>query len=396
MAGVTDSANRRHLLWICAPRSAVDQAQVVASAAPFHIEVQFAEAEQAERLLRKDRWLAVGVELPPGSPADAVERIRSLHLEFPTLSVLAASSDGSIEMMRAALGAGAADFLALPVDPKELHKAFLRISQARSAGGVCDVFTIFGARGGLGATTLAVNLAVRVVTTLEEPTALIDMDLQRGDVSAFLNLTPHQSIASFTQTFGEVDSMFLENVLARHPSGVAVLPAPPDIEDADQLNREHVEQAFHLMRSVHRYIFVDMPHTLTDPTVVALEQANQVVLLTDLSIPGLRAGQRSMGLFQKLGIEPERVVVLLTELAKSGISMEEATTAIGKAPLMTLPRDLQAACTAMNNGTPLNGRDGGLHSAIASLAEELTGSKGKAGSKPLLRRLFGFGRGANR
>lgn len=395
MAGVTDTANRRHVLWVCAAQSGVDQAQMVASAAPFHIEVQFAEVAQAERLLRKEKWLAVGVEVSPGNPADAVERIRRLHADHPSLSVLAASSDTSLEMMRAVLGAGVADFLALPIDPKELHKAFLRISQTRSSAGVCDVFTIFGARGGLGATTLAVNLAVRVIQSHSEPTAIIDMDLQRGDVSAFLNLTPHQSIASFTQTFGEADAMFLENVLARHPSGVAVLPAPPDIEDADQLNREHVEQAFNLMRSVHRYIFVDMPHTLTDPTVVALEQANQIVLLTDLSIPGLRAGQRSMGLFQKLGIEPERVVVLLTEFAKSGISLDEATSAIGKAPLLTLPRDLQAACTAMNNGTPLNGRDGGLSNAIASLAEELTGSKGKAASKPLLRRLFGFGRGAN-
>lgn len=395
MAGVTDSANRRHLLWICAPESAVDQAQVVAAASPFHIEVQFAEAQQADRLLRKERWLAVGVELPPDGPNEGVERIRSLHAEFPHMPVVAASSDASLETMRAALGAGAADFLTLPIVPTEVHKAFLRVSQSRpSTAGITEIITVFGARGGLGATTLAVNLAVRIASTQREPTALVDLDLQRGDVAAFLNLTPHQSIASLTQTFGDVDTTFLENVLARHPSGLVVLPAPPDIEDADVVNREHVELAFNLLRSAYRYIVVDMPRTLTDPTVVALEQANQILLLTDLSIPGLRAGQRSLTLFDKLGIESERIHVLLTEPAKSGIPLDEATAAIGKAPLMSLPRDLQTATNAMNNGTPLNGRDGGLSGAIASLAEQLTGSKAKPAGKPLLKRLFGFGRGA--
>jgi len=398
MAGVTDNSTRRHLLWISAPNSAVDQAQVSASATPFHIEVHFTTADKAERQLRNERWLAVGIELAADDPNEGIERIRNLRTDFPNMSVLAASVDASLDTMRAALGAGVADFLTLPVVPTEIHKAFLRLSQSRTMMGTTagEIITIYGARGGLGATTLAVNLAVRVATTLGEPTALVDLDLQRGDVAAFLNLTPHQSIATLTQTFGDVDATFLENIVARHQSGLVVLPAPSDIEEADTVGREHVEQALGLMRGSNRYIFVDTPRTLTDTTIVAFEQASQILLLTDLSIPGLRAGQRSLSLFSKLGIDTDRVQLLLVEPAKSGISMEEATAAVGKAPLMTIPRDIQGACTAMNNGTPLNGRDGGLGAAIATLADNITGGRGKAASAPLLKRLFGFGRGANR
>ena len=88
--------------------------------------------------------------------------------------------------------------------------------------------------------------------------------------------------------------------------------------------------------------------------------------------------------------------MLLTELGKSGISVDDAATALGKRPMMTIPRDLTAACEAMNAGTPLNGRDSALGNTIAELVLRLTGKQEKAGGKPLLRRLFGFGRGASR
>jgi pilus assembly protein CpaE len=392
------ASSTRHLLWVNAPRSTVDTDAVIAAARPFSIQVQFAEAGEASSLIHGQRWVAVGVELPPERPEEGVARIRSLHEQFPHLVLFAASTDSSLETMRAALGAGAGDFLSLPLVPNEVHKAFLRLSQTRATATTTsgDIITVFGARGGLGTTTLAVNLAVRTATMTSESVALVDLDLQRGDVAAFLNLTPTQSIAALAHTYSEVDQVFLEGIVTRHPTGVEVLSAPNDIEDADALTRAHIESALGLLRSAYRHIFVDTPRTLTDATIVAFEQANRILVLTDLSIPGLRAGQRSLELLGRLQIDLDRVDVLLTELGKSGISVDDATSALGKRPMMLLPRDVAAACEAMNAGTPLNARDSALGTAIGEIVKKLTGQEEQATGAPLLRRLFGFGRGANR
>jgi len=398
MAGASDTANPRHLLWVNATKTTVDTEAIAAAAVRFNIEVHFSEVRDATNLISTQRWLAVGVELSADRYQEGIARIRQFHEQFPHLNLIAASTDSSLETMRGALTAGAADFLTLPVVPSEIHKAFLRLSQARAGGGADagEIITVFGARGGLGATTLAVNLAVRTAGMTSESVAIVDLDLQRGDVAAFLNLTPTQSLAAIAQTYSEVDEMFLEGILTRHVSGVSVLPAPQDIEEADTLGREQVTQALSLLRRTYRYIYVDTPRTLTDATIVAFEQANDILLLTDLSIPGLRAGQRSIDLLGRLDINTDRVHVLLTELGKSGISVDDAATALGKRPMMTIPRDLTAACEAMNAGTPLNGRDSALGNTIAELVLRLTGKQEKAGGKPLLRRLFGFGRGASR
>lgn len=398
MAGASDTANPRHLLWVNATKTTVDTEAIAAAAVPFNIEVHFSEVRDATNLISTQRWLAVGVELSADRYQEGIARIRQFHAQFPHLNLIAASTDSSLETMRGALTAGAADFLTLPVVPSEIHKAFLRLSQARAGGGADagEIITVFGARGGLGATTLAVNLAVRTAGMTSESVAIVDLDLQRGDVAAFLNLTPTQSLAAIAQTYSEVDEMFLEGILTRHVSGVSLLPAPQDIEEADTLGREQVTQALSLLRRTYRYIYVDTPRTLTDATIVAFEQANDILLLTDLSIPGLRAGQRSIDLLGRLDINTDRVHVLLTELGKSGISVDDAATALGKRPMMTIPRDLTAACEAMNAGTPLNGRDSALGNTIAELVLRLTGKQEKAGGKPLLRRLFGFGRGASR
>lgn len=400
MAGSTDNANSRPLLWVSASNGAANQDQVRAAGEPFHFDIQFCLDSEVATSLPSQRWVALVVEIGAGRVPEGIARIRQMREQQPHVPVVAASADASLDTMRSALTAGAADFLSLPLVPTEVHKAFLRLShsrpQASGSNQPGDVITVFGARGGLGATTLAVNLAVRATTLSSESVGLVDLDLQRGDVAAFLNLTPRQSLSAMAQTYSEIDEVFLEGILTRHSSGVAVLPAPNDIEDADGIGREQVESGLTLMRAAHRFVFIDTPRTLTDITLAAFEQATHVLLLTDLSIPGLRAAQRSLDLFQRLEIDIDRVQVLTTEFFKSGISMDDAAAAIGKKPMMAVPRDLNAACEAMNAGTPLSPRDGALSNAIGELAVKLTGQEAKGGGAPLLKRLFGFGRGANR
>ena len=130
--------------------------------------------------------------------------------------------------------------------------------------------------------------------------ALVDLDLQRGDVAAFLNLSRSQSIAPIAASRGEVDELFLHGTLTRHASGISVLPAPPQIEEADTIGaRRRRARVFRLLRAQFRYTVVDTPRTITGATVAASRaQRPHILLITDLSVPSVRAARRFLELLE--------------------------------------------------------------------------------------------------
>lgn len=384
------------ILWATADVRPEHRELIQATGREFQMEVHFCSHDEFNDLAAARRWRLVGLELG-ANLKDDLSRIKALHDRAAQLPIFVASADQSIDTMRAVLGAGATDFLSIPLNPAELGKALLKFTQRPTTASASDVqgevISIYGARGGLGATTLTVNLAVKMASLTESKVGIVDLDLQRGDVGTFLNLTATQSLASMASTTSEIDHMFLESVLTRHPSGVYVLPAPTDVEEADLVTREHVVAAIDLLRSQFRYSLIDTPRMLTDATLAAFENSDRILLLTDLSIPGIRAGQRIMDLLMRVDISTERVDVLLTVPGKSEVKVEDATRAIGKPPFVTIPRDELTATEAMNAGTPLNGtRDSVLSQSIVDLASKLTGAGPKQQSRPMLRRLLGLGR----
>lgn len=385
------------ILWVTADVRPEHRELIQATGHEFQMEAHFCSHDEFNDLAPARRWRLVGVELGENSKED-IDRIKALHQRLPHVTILVASADQSIGTMRTVLAAGATDFLSLPLNAAELGKALYKFTQKAVAAPTGDtvngeVIAIYGARGGLGTTTLTVNLAVKMASLTDSKVGLVDLDLQRGDVGTFLNLTTTQSLASMSSATGDIDHLFLESVLTRHPSGVHVLPAPHDLEEADLVTREHVVAAIELLRSQFRYSLIDTPRMLTDATLAAFEQCDRILLLTDLSIPGIRAGQRIVDLLTRVDIAADRVDLLLTVPAKSEVKVDDATKAIGRAPMIIIPRDDISATEAMNAGAPLNGtRDSVLSQAILELASKLTGTGPKKESGPLLRRLLGLGR----
>lgn len=388
------------VLWVQAAGSPAEQMVVEESAKAFGLATRFCDASVFNDVLRASQAQIVCMEIGADSQ-EAIKRIAELHAAVPHIVILAAAVSPSLDTLRAVLSAGASDFISLPLNPIELHKAMLKANQLRSQRSTVehvdgDILSIYGARGGLGSTTLAVNLAVRIASVTEQRAALLDLDLQRGDCATFLNLTPVQSISSFAQPSSEYDDMFLQGVLTRHPSNVFVLPAPTDIEEAEMIGRNQVARALTLMRSQFKFTLVDTPRVLTETSMAAFEQSERIFVLTDLTIPGIRSGQRAVDLLTRLDINPEKVQVILTELTRSEIKVDEAAKAIGRVPILTLPRDVVAATEAMNAGTPLDlNRDTPLSHAINELVTKVTGTGPKTEASPLLRRLFGLGRSTN-
>jgi pilus assembly protein CpaE len=128
---------------------------------------------------------------------------------------------------------------------------------------------------------------------------------------------------------------------------------------------------------------------ITGSTVAALELADHLLVITDLTIPSVRAARRFVDLVERLSIPSDRVQLIITDLVRGPVELKDVTRSLGKEPIITLPRDDAGASQAMNSGSPLNGgKPGGLSVAITALAAKLTGVQQPTQSRGLFRRIF--------
>jgi pilus assembly protein CpaE len=385
-------SNEGTLLWAATGPSA-NQAVVEAAARDLNLTVHFSTHHELLERLRNERCnvacIEFGYDAHPG-----LTLLKQVVERMPRLTVVVASTDASVSMIRAVLEGGAADFLSLPLNVQELSKVFIKLSQTAIKGSAArdraagNIITVCGARGGLGATTLSVNLSFQLGTLTGTDVGLVDLDLQRGDVAAFLNLTPLNSIATIAEATGPVDDIFLAGTLTRHPRGIFVLPAPNLVEEADTVSHDHVEMTLELFRTQFPYTVVDTARTVSGPMLAAFEQSDRILVLTDLSVPGVRAARRLIELLQRLNISLQRIEPIFSHVIPGPVSTQDAARAVGKEPLAVMPRDDAAASGAMNGGIPLNGKQSALPFAIGELAAKLSGLAPPARPKGLLQRVF--------
>jgi len=380
------------LLWVAArARAEVDQVETVAR--ELGIRVRTCTHQDVVDVVRQGRFNMVGLELGDDSER-GLALLRDLTERLPQAAVFVAAADSNVATMRKAMETGASDFLTLPLNPIDLSRVLIRSSQesatkAASRATSGEVVTIYGCRGGLGCTTLAVNLAVHLRNANQGEVTLLDLDLQRGDVAAFLNLMPSQSIAALAGA-REIDEIFLHSAMTRHGSGLFVLAAPDKVEEAESVGHGEATSALRLLRSQYRFTVVDTPRTITPAVVAAFEQSDHLLLVTDLTVPGVRAARRTMDLLGKLEIPMQAVQLVVTQATPGALDLADAARTIGKDPYLVVPNDQAAANQAMNTGAPLNGKQTALSEAIAELAGKITGGDAAKARRRggLFRRIF--------
>lgn len=380
------------LLWVT-EHSRAHVEQVEPAARELGIRVRLCKHDDLEATLRQSRFHMVGLELPDLSE-HSLAVLRDVHERLPDAVIFIVSPDASVATMRTAMQAGASDFLSLPLNPLDLSRVLIRASQEAASKAsartlVGEVVTVYGCRGGLGCTTLAVNLAVRLREQVPGEVALLDFDLQRGDVSAFLNLSPAQSIAALIDA-RDVDEIFLHSAMSKHQSNVFVLAAPDTLEEAEGVGHAEAELAFRLLRSQYHYTIVDTARAITPATAAAFEQSDLILLVTDLTVPGVRAALRATETLQKLDIPLQAVQLVVAQSVPGAVDLADVVRTIGKEPFAVLPNDPAAAGQAMNAGTPLIGRPGPLADAIVGVAAKITGGDSTPTPRrsSLLRRIF--------
>jgi pilus assembly protein CpaE len=272
--------------------------------------------------------------------------------------VLSSSNDGSLILQ--ALRSGAKEFLTLPLRIEDLLGALGRISERRGGHGDtrprgCQVIAVAGAAGGVGTTSLAVNLGCILAREEQNSVALVDLDLCLGDADVFLDTIPDYTLVDVAQNVTRLDFSLLKRSLTKHSSGLYLLPRPVQLEDIGLVTRDDLQRVIGLLKATFTHLVLDLSKAYTATDLVALEMANHILLLTQLDLPCLRNVVRLMMSFGNMEGLAEKVKILVNRVGlESGqITLKKAEETIGREIFWQLPNDYRTMINARNNGVPL-------------------------------------------
>ena len=330
-----------------------------------------------EHLRQKHVDLAI---IPLDGVADL--QLATLEREFRRerfTAVIGTAPKAEPDIMLRAMRAGINEFLVSPPDPKDLSAAvdrLMRRTQATVDHG--EVIAVYTAKGGLGASTVATNIAHGFAKNHPAArAALADLVMAGGDIRVQLNLNPSYDLGDLVAKIDRVDSELLNSLLTPTSNGVWVLPAPDSPEADEQVDANTIATIIQHLRQNFLFTVLDCEHQLNERTLAALDTADRIVLVTQLSVAALRSTQRSVALCGRLGYSKEKLCVVVNR-HQSGevLSLADAEEVL-KAPIyFKLPNDYRVASTAATNGVPVAELEPGskLGIAFSQLAGKLGGA----------------------
>jgi len=292
------------------------------------------------------------------------ELIRQILASGEVETIFVTSPRYEADLLVQALRAGVKEFLSQPIKREDLVSALLKFRDRPSSGTRTEgkrkkgkIIHVIGGKGGVGATTVAVNLSTNLANSnRSQSVVLLDMNLLFGEIPTFLDLQSDFSWGEVVKNISRLDVTYLTSVLAKHPSGIFVLPSPTGLDGVNRATPEIIEKLLRVMQEAFDFIVVDGGPSIDETSLKIIEISDTVLVVSILSLPCLTNVKRLFWTFQKLGFPPkDRVKVLVNRYhKKSLISLEEAERTIDQGIFWQIPNDYQTTMSAINQGKDLS------------------------------------------
>ncbi len=315
------------------------------------------------------------------------------------VGIIATGESTEASLMLRAMRAGIQEYLVRPIVLEDLTASLERLSK-RTTSTVSDgqVFAVFGSKGGVGTSTVAVNLSHAL--TLVHPAArvaVVDFALPGGDIRLLLNLRPAYDLGDIASKIDRIDADLLHSVMVPSTDRLSVLAAPERPEADEEVDANVATTVVRQMRTAFNFTVLDCEHRLNDRSLAALDAADRIILLTELKVPALRAAQRMLGVFRRLGYPNEKLGVVVNRYqSEDVVSPAEAADVLKTDIFFRIPNDYPTLSRASTDGEPVNVKAPQSKIALSyrQLAQRLSGAPehesrhGTNGSRMTLRTIF--------
>lgn len=314
--------------------------------------------------------------------------LATLKQNHPSTAVLLVLTKLDPAVMLEAMRAGVAECVVPPVSVPELQAVIKRLLKTVTPTVTGDVFAFIGAKGGVGTTTVAVNVATALAKASPESTLLIDLNMASGDAAVFLGDEPRFSVVDALENVHRLDAAFFRGLVVRSKSGLDLLgasgrPMPGPVDAA------RLRTVLEFASQTRRYTVLDVPRS--DPAVLdSLEVATHIVIVANQELATVRSASRMAAtLRQRYGQHRLNLVLTRTD-RHAEIGHEDVQRAVGLDVRHTFPSDYRMALQAMNKGRPIVlDNHNNLSSAFATFARELGGLQTPSESKVRTGSVFG-------
>lgn len=280
----------------------------------------------------------------------------------PRSFVILVAENLDVETMQAAVAVGCHNITEYPKSSKDFaeyiktvyNNESLRIKSLSDKDALLwasTVITVFGAKGGLGKSTIAANLAVKLAEKRKK-VALVDLDLQFGDLHIFLDIEPKDTITELVQDVITPNIDSVRSYMAVHSSGVHLLCAPKSPEYAELISAEKIQSLLGLLRSYYDYVIVDTSPSFNDVTMTAIESSSIIFFVTGLDISILRNSKLSVSILESLQQTDKVRLIVNRAVDMNSITITDVQKIIGYPIWVKIPSDYKVAVNALNRGVP--------------------------------------------
>jgi pilus assembly protein CpaE len=335
--------------------------------------------------------ILLDVTLPKQDGYQVAAKIRETEGSRTHVPIIMLTAEKEVEQKVRGLRAGADDYLVKPFHQAELlarMKSLLtRFTAREGVGGVRPplgkLIAFFGAKGGVGTTTIAINTAIALHIEQNRRVALVDGVLQFGDHRVFLDLGNDRKSIAAVASAPSIDADLLKSVLVHHDSGIDLLLAPPTPEEGDLVHESQMSQALEVLRTMYDYVIVDVEKRLADLTLSVLDHADVIFIVMTADLSCLKNVRLVLEVLSRVGYESSRVKLVLNRSnAFTGISVQAAEGALKRQFEHKIGNEYRVAISAQNSGAPFafTKPDSPLGREIAALAaslEKTTASQAK-------------------
>lgn len=291
-------------------------------------------------------------------PQSGLTVVAEVHRESPECQILVVSSSQEGSVILQAMRNGAKEFLSAPLNLDDFMAALDRIA---NVGGGKDgkvkgtnVMSVIGASGGVGCTSLGINLGCALASNETNSVSLIDLDLSLGDADVWLDIIPDYTIQDVAENVNRLDYSMLKRSLTQHASGVFLLPRPVHMDETAPMTSEELQRVIALLKATFTHLLIDLSKSFSPMDMAALQVSDQILLVTQLDLPCLRNVVRISQFLEdrELG-DKLKIIVNRVGLGDSQISLSKALDTIGREVFWQIPNEFSPVIESRNNGVPL-------------------------------------------